>query len=301
MWKVLRIDGSCAGSLAMISGVAYQIVCQIMNIDLSNKVALVTGAAQGIGAAIARTLAAAGATVVITDLEALSELAGVVLSDILAEGGKAEFMILDVSAEQHWQSVMDHVKRRHGGLDILVNNAGVVLVKPVEDISLEEMRWISGVNIEGVFLGVKYALPVMKAKAAANPAGASIINMSSAMGIKGYPFGSLYSMSKGAIRLFSKSVALEFAELKYNIRVNSVHPGLVDTAMVDYESDRLSQLGAMGTSTQQEMREAFKEMNPLGRMGTPQELANAVLFLASDLSSFVTASEMTVDGGETAR
>ncbi len=285
----------------MISGVAYQIVCQIMNIDLSNKVALVTGAAQGIGAAIARTLAAAGATVVITDLEALSELAGVVLSDILAEGGKAEFMILDVSAEQHWQSVMDHVKRRHGGLDILVNNAGVVLVKPVEDISLEEMRWISGVNIEGVFLGVKYALPVMKAKAAANPAGASIINMSSAMGIKGYPFGSLYSMSKGAIRLFSKSVALEFAELKYNIRVNSVHPGLVDTAMVDYESDRLSQLGAMGTSTQQEMREAFKEMNPLGRMGTPQELANAVLFLASDLSSFVTASEMTVDGGETAR
>lgn len=285
----------------MISGVAYQIACKIMNIDLSTKVAVVTGAAQGIGAAIARTLAAAGATVVITDLEALSELAGVVLSDILAEGGKAEFMTLDVSAEQHWQSVMDHVEQQYGGLDILVNNAGVVLVKPVEDISLEEMRWISRVNIEGVFLGVKYALPVMKAKAAANPAGASIINMSSAMGIKGYPFGSLYSMSKGAIRLFSKSVALEFAELKYNIRVNSVHPGLVDTAMVDHESDKLSQLGAMGTSTRQEMREAFKQMNPLGRMGTPQELANAVLFLASDLSSFVTASEMTVDGGETAR
>lgn len=298
---MLRIDNSCAGSLAMISGVAYQIACKIMNIDLSTKVAVVTGAAQGIGAAIARTLAAAGATVVITDLEALSELAGVVLSDILAEGGKAEFMTLDVSAEQHWQSVMDHVEQQYGGLDILVNNAGVVLVKPVEDISLEEMRWISRVNIEGVFLGVKYALPVMKAKAAANPAGASIINMSSAMGIKGYPFGSLYSMSKGAIRLFSKSVALEFAELKYNIRVNSVHPGLVDTAMVDHESDKLSQLGAMGTSTRQEMREAFKQMNPLGRMGTPQELANAVLFLASDLSSFVTASEMTVDGGETAR
>jgi NAD(P)-dependent dehydrogenase (short-subunit alcohol dehydrogenase family) len=285
----------------MISGVAYQIVCQIMNIDLSTKVAVVTGAAQGIGAAIARTLAAAGATVIITDLEALSERAGVVLSDILADGGKAEFMALDVSAEQHWQSVMDHVEQQYGGLDILVNNAGVVLVKPVEDISLEEMRWISRVNIEGVFLGVKHALPVMKSKAALNPAGASIINMSSAMGIKGYPFGSLYSMTKGAIRLFSKSVALEFAELKYNIRVNSVHPGLVDTAMVDHESDKLSQLGAMGTSTRQEMREAFKQMNPLGRMGTPQELANAVLFLASDLSSFVTASEMTVDGGETAR
>lgn len=272
-----------------------------MNIDLSNKVALVTGAAQGIGAAVARTLAAAGATVIVTDLEARSDLAEAVLAEISDSGRSAEFIVLDVSAEPHWQSVMEQVEQRYGGLDILVNNAGVVLVKPVEDVSLAEMRWISRVNIEGVFLGVKHALPLMKAKAAANPAGASIINISSAMGIKGYPFGSLYSMTKGAIRLFSKSVALEFAQLKYNIRVNSVHPGLVDTAMVDHESDKLSQLGAMGTTTPQEMRQAFEDLNPMGRLGTPQELANAVLFLASDLSSFITGSEMTVDGGETAR
>ena len=170
----------------------------------------------------------------------------------------------------------------------------------VEDVTLEELRWISRINIEGVFLGVKHVLPLMKPRAAALPAGGSIINFSSAMGIKGYPFGSMYSMTKGAIRLFSKSVALEFAELKYNIRVNSIHPGLVDTPMVEYESEKLAELGAMGTSTPAEMRQAFEQLNPLGRLGTPRELAHAVLFLASDLSSFVTGSEMTVDGGETA-
>jgi NAD(P)-dependent dehydrogenase (short-subunit alcohol dehydrogenase family) len=272
-----------------------------MHIDLTGKVALVTGAAQGIGAAVARTLAAAGAAVIVTDLDARLDMVGAVLAEIRDRGYRAEFTALDVSEEQHWQSAMAQVERRHGGLDILVNNAGVVLVKPVEQVSLEEMRWITRINMEGVFLGVKHALPLMKPRAAANPAGASIINISSAMGIKGYPFGSLYSMTKGAIRLFSKSVALEFAQLKYNIRVNSVHPGLVDTAMVDFETDKLSQLGAMGTSTPQEMRQAFENYNPLGRLGTPQELANAVLFLASDLSSFITGSEMTVDGGETAR
>ena len=120
------------------------------------------------------------------------------------------------------------------------------------------------------------------------------------MGIKGYPFGSLYSMTKGAIRLFTKSIALEFAALKYNIRVNSIHPGLVDTPMVEHESDKLSQLGAMGATTPAEMRLALQSLNPTGRMGTPQELANAVAFLASDLSSFMNGSEMIVDGGETA-
>ena len=271
-----------------------------MEIDLGKKVALVTGAAQGIGAAVAKTLAAAGASVIVTDLDAQANMAAAVVAEITGCGGNAEFIVLDVSNEQHWQSVMQQVKQRHGGLDVLVNNAGVVLVKPVEEVTLEEIRRICRVNIEGVVLGVKHALPLMKPRAAANPAGCSIINFSSAMGIKGYPFGSLYSMTKGAIRLFTKSIALEFAALKYNIRVNSIHPGLVDTPMVEHESDKLAQLGAMGATTPAEMRLALQSLNPTGRMGTPQELANAVAFLASDLSSFMNGSEMIVDGGETA-
>ncbi|MEJ8566986.1 SDR family NAD(P)-dependent oxidoreductase [Elongatibacter sediminis] len=271
-----------------------------MEIDLSEKVALVTGAAGGIGAAVARTLAASGAAVVVTDLEARAEDAGKLVAEIERDGGQAEFRALDVSEESAWQAVMQHVAETYGGLDVLVNNAGVVLVKPVEEVSLEEFQWITGINVGGAFLGVRHALPVMKKRAAARPAGGSIINFSSAMGIKGYPYGSMYSLTKGAIRLFSKSIALEFADLGYNIRVNSIHPGLVDTAMVEQESEELSALGAMGTSTPDEMRQAFQALNPLGRLGTPQELANAVLFLASDLSSFVTGSEMTVDGGETA-
>ena len=272
-----------------------------MKVDLSGKVALVTGAANGIGAAVAKTLACAGATVMVTDLEAQASLAADVVAEIVNCGGSAEFTALDISCEQDWIRVIDTLQSDHGGLDILVNNAGVVLVKPVAETTLEELRWISRVNIEGVFLGVKYAVPLMKNRAKSNPAGASIINFSSAMGIKGYPFGSLYSMTKGAIRAFSKSVALEFAQLDYNIRVNSIHPGLVDTPMVQHETEELSALGAMGTSNAQEMRQAFENLNPLGRLGTPQELANAVLFLASDLSSFITGSEMTVDGGETAQ
>ena len=272
-----------------------------MQIDLNGKVALVTGAASGIGAAVARALAAAGATVIVTDLGARAADGEAVVADIVAAGGEAEFLRLDVAEEPEWQEVMAAVGARHGGLDVLVNNAGVVLVKPVEATTLEEMRWIVRVNAEGVFLGVKHALPLMKPRAARNPAGCSIINFSSAMGIKGYPFGSLYSMTKGAIRLFTKAIALEFAELKYNIRVNSIHPGLVDTAMVRHESEKLAELGAMGAATTGEMREALTSLNPLGRMGRPEELANAVLFLASDLSTFMNGSEMIVDGGETAR
>ena len=272
-----------------------------MSIDLSGKTAVVTGAASGIGESVAITLAAAGASVIVTDLAAQAARGAEVVARITELGGSACFHALDISDEQQWVAVMSSVREQHAGLDILVNNAGVVLVKPIEETSLDELRWISRINIEGTFLGVKHSIPLLRVRAQTNPAGASIINFSSAMGIKGYPFGSLYSMTKGAIRAFSKSIALEFAQLRYNIRVNSIHPGLVDTAMVGLESEKLSALGAMGTSTPEEMRRAFQNLNPLGRLGSPQELANAVLFLASDLSSFITGSEMTVDGGETAQ
>lgn len=270
-------------------------------INLNDRVALVTGAAGGIGAAVARALAGAGATVVVTDLESQAARAQAVLAEIAAGGGRAEFIALDVGDERHWRDAMATVERHHAGLDVLVNNAGVVLVKQLEEVSLDELHWISRINIEGTFLGIRSALPLMKQRAACRTTGGSIVNLSSAMGIKGYPFGSLYSMTKGAIRLLSKSLALEFAQLGYNIRVNSLHPGLVDTTMVVRETEKLSQLGVMGTSTAQEMRQAFERLNPLGRLGTAQEIANAVLFLASDLSTFVNGAEMTVDGGETAQ
>ena len=273
----------------------------ITSINLGGKVALVTGAARGIGAAVAKTLAAAGASVVVSDLESCAKLGQRVVDEIAESGGQAVFIGLDVSNEDNWQSVIQVVKESYGGLDILVNNAGVVLVKPVEETGLEELHRITRVNIDGVFLGIKYALPLLKECSVRHKSGGSVINFSSAMGIKGYPFGSLYSMSKGAIRLFSKSVALEFAQLGYNVRVNSIHPGLVDTAMVDEESQKLAALGAMGTSTKEEMRQAFRNLNPLGRFGLPDEIANTVLFLASDLSSFVNGSELVVDGGETAQ
>ncbi len=272
-----------------------------MSIDLNNKTVLVTGAANGIGASIATTLAGAGAFVIVSDRAQEATRGESLTAVIVASGGRAEFHVLDVCEEADWKRVIAHLVEIDCGLDVLVNNAGVVLVKPFEETSLEELRWISRVNIEGGFLGIGHALPLLKRSGERNVAGASVINFSSAMGIKGYPFGSAYSLTKGAIRLFSKSIALEFAQLKYNIRVNTLHPGLVDTPMVAHESEKLSALGAMGTSTADEMRAAFMALNPLGRLGTPQELANAVLFLASDLSSFVTASEMTVDGGETAQ
>jgi len=272
-----------------------------VSIDLKDKTVLVTGAASGIGEAVARTLAGAGASVILTDLEAQADSAAAVVADITAAGAVAQYLPLDISQEPQWIAVIERVKEQYGGLDVLVNNAGVVLVKPIGETTLEELRWISQINIEGAFLGVKHSLPLLRLCGKRNPSGASIINFSSAMGIKGYPFGSLYSMTKGAIRMFSKSIALEFAQLQYNVRVNSIHPGLVDTAMVAQESEKLSALGAMNTSSAEEMRQAFQELNPLGRLGTPQELANAVLFLASDLSSFITGSEMTVDGGETAQ
>lgn len=272
-----------------------------MDVDLSNKTALVTGSASGIGAAVANTLAASGANVVISDLESQSSRGIQLAQTINADGGRAEFQILDISDEPNWINLVEHVGAQYGGLDVLVNNAGVVLVKPLIETSLEDLRWISRVNVEGTFLGVRHTLPLLMQRGQSNPAGASIINFSSAMGIKGYPFGSMYSMTKGAIRSFTKSIALEFAQLKYNIRANSIHPGLVDTGMVKKEAAELSALGAMGTENAEQMRQAFQDLNPLGRLGTPQELANAVLFLASDLSSFVTGSEMTVDGGETAQ
>lgn len=264
---------------------------------VDGKTILITGAAQGIGAATARVLAAAGAELFVADID---EAAGEALvAGLQGTGCNAQFLPLDVTDEAQWQKVLRQVADQ-GGLDVLVNNAGIVIVGGIEQTSLADLERITAVNLHGTFLGIKHAVPVMKARAAARAAGGSIVNVSSAVGIKAYPFGAAYSMTKGGVRLLTKSAAVEFAMLKYNIRVNSIHPGLVETPMLEQETVEHARLGSLGGTTEAATRAAFEAMAPIGRFAEPEEIARGILFLASDDSSFMTGSELVMDGGDTA-
>ncbi len=220
-----------------------------------------------------------------------------VVKGIHADGGQAEFYRLDVTDEQNWRQLIEHVETSYGRLDILVNNAGIALVKPLEETTLDDFRRVTQVNVDGVFLGIKNALSLMKKSAIQKPAGGSIINLSSVVGNVGLVFGVAYGMSKGAVRNMTKCVALECAHLGYNIRVNSVHPGIIDTPMVEAEARYWTETGAMGTTTLDETLAALTALHPMGRFGTPEEVARAVLYLASDDSAFTTGTEHIVDGG----
>jgi len=255
--------------------------------ELDGRVALVTGASRGIGAASARALAAAGARVVATDIEAPDELARAV-------GGLA--LALDVTQEDSWIKTLAHVAQEVGGLDILVNNAGLLLVKPATTTTLEEWRRIQSVNVEGVFLGCKHAVPRIAERAGRWPGGGAIVNLSSVAGMGGGPLMSAYCASKGAVRLMTKALALEFAAAK--VRVNSVHPGVIDTAMGEDLAKDLALAQGVGGN---EAREALVQLHPLGRMGDAKNIADAVTFLASDRAAFITGTELVVDGGMTAR
>lgn len=249
---------------------------------LKNKIALITGAAQGIGKATAQLFAEQGAVVIISDVN--DNLANSICNSI---GESAHYMHLDVSKEDEWKHVFREIINTFGGLDILVNNAGIMgagnnfgLQDP-EYCSLEDWRTIHAVNLDGTFLGCKSAIEVMKNKSG------SIVNVSSRSGIVGVPGAAAYASSKAAIRNHTKSVALYCAQQKYNIRCNSVHPGSILTPLWEE---------AWG-----DHKEAAKEQIeagiPLGRMGKPEEAAQAILFLASDESSFITGSEIIIDGG----
>ncbi len=247
---------------------------------LEGRVAVVTGGGGGIGREMCLALAGAGAHVVAGDLD---RAAGAdAASAVGAAGGSAEFHPLDVTSEESWTSLLGMVRERRGGLDILVNNAGIFLLRHIDETTVEEWDRVMAVNARGVFLGTKHAALLMRERG-----GGSIINISSASGITGSPFEGAYTASKGAVRLFTKSAALRFAP--DGIRVNSVHPATVDTSMVDvlWESDP-------------DLRENVMRAVPLGRLARPEEIARTVLFLASDDSSFMTGSEVVVDGGMTA-
>jgi NAD(P)-dependent dehydrogenase (short-subunit alcohol dehydrogenase family) len=264
---------------------------------VDGKVALVSGSAQGIGAATAKLLAQAGAKVVVSDLQV--EQGEQTAKEIRESGGEARFERLDVTSEADWKAVLGRTEADLGGLDVLVNNAGVELIKPIAELTLEDWRFISSINLDGVFLGTKYGIDLMKRTAARNAGGASIVNLSSVAGIVGTAFQSAYNMSKGGVRLFTKSTALECASLGLAIRVNSVHPGLIHTPMGEQWVDEFTKVG--WGETREATLEAATNLHPIGRLGEPEDVAKAILFLASDDAAFITGSELVVDGGLTAQ
>jgi len=248
----------------------------------NNKTALVTGGGSGLGEASSLRLAEEGAHVFVTDIS--GDSAERVVQTIRKSGGSATALPHDVTQECDWQRVHDTIAGACVSLDILVNNAGVVFSGNIEETSLSDWRAVNSVNSEGVFLGMKSCLDLM------SKPGGSIINISSIEGIIGDPNLIAYNASKGGVRIFSKSAALHCAKSGYPVRVNSIHPGYVGTAMVQ---------GALATLSEEEGNALFAELLgkiPMGRLGEPVEIANGVVFLASDEASFVTGSAFTVDG-----
>ncbi len=257
---------------------------------VSGKVALVTGAASGIGAACARLLAAEGAQVMLVDL---NDAPGAkVVTEIRAAGGAAEYAHLDVVNESSWIALMASIEARFGGLNIAVNCAGTAVSKlsfPTET-TLEEWRRIVGINLEGTFLATKHELALMMKTA---PVAGSIINISSVLGIVGQPGIASYNASKGGVRLYSKSVALSCAQDRVNVRVNTIHPGFIRTPLLEQSIARFGDA--------EEGRKFYDNLQPIGHLGEPDDIAFGALYLASDESRFVTGAELVIDGGYTAR
>ena len=248
---------------------------------LEGKVALISGGARGQGAAEAKLFAGEGAKVVFGDI--LDDLGKQVEAEIHEVGGEALYIHLDVTNAADWASAVEAAVSRYGRLDVLVNNAGITIRKNVEDTTEEDWDRIMAINAKGVFLGTKQAIPAMR-----ESGGGSIVNISSIAGLVGSPYsGASYAATKGAVRLFTKATAIQYA--KEGIRCNSVHPGLLETPMTQ---DMLADAAH---------REERTQRIPLGRVGTAEDIAYGVLYLASDESSFVTGSELVIDGGATAQ
>ncbi len=262
---------------------------------LTGRSALVTGAAQGIGAATARLMATEGASVIVADVQEREGQA--VAEAIRAAGGRSAFVKLDVTDETSWRKASDVARTQFDGLDILVNNAGIILRGPSVEMSLDDWRAIEAVNIDGVFLGTRACAPLLRERASRWTGGSAIVNLSSIMGLVGAAMSGAYSMSKGAVRSYTKSLALELAPTK--VRVNSVHPGFVDTDMAVGAKKFFVDKGMAADGDA--AHKMLVGRHPLGRLGTVDDIARAILFLASDDSAFITGSELVVDGGYTAQ
>ncbi|ASC06292.1 dehydrogenase [Acetobacter pasteurianus] len=250
---------------------------------VAGKVAIVSGAANGIGKATAQLLAKEGAKVVIGDLK--EEDGQKAVAEIKAAGGEAAFVKLNVTDEVAWKAAIEQTLKLYGRLDIAVNNAGIAYSGSVESTSLEDWRRVQSINLDGVFLGTQVAIEAMK-----KSGGGSIVNLSSIEGLIGDPMLAAYNASKGGVRLFTKSAALHCAKSGYKIRVNSVHPGYIWTPMV-----------AGLTKEDAAARQKLVDLHPIGHLGEPNDIAYGILYLASDESKFVTGSELVIDGGYTAQ
>ena len=248
---------------------------------LDGKVALISGGARGQGATEARMLAMEGASVVFGDI--LDDAGKQVEAQIRELGGEATYVHLDVTSEADWQSAVDTAVSAYGKLNVLVNNAGILIRKTLEETTGEDWDRIMSINAKGVFLGTRAAIPAMR-----EAGGGSIVNISSTAGLVSSPSGSAsYTATKGAVRLLTKSTAIQYA--REGIRCNSVHPGPIETDMIQ---------DSLNDPAQMELR---MQRLPMGRVGKPEEVAYGVIYLASDESSFVTGSELVIDGGTTAQ
>lgn len=257
---------------------------------LEGKIVLVTGGASGIGAETCRAVAAEGGAVIVADRDAARGTQ--IAADI---GADAMFVPLDVTSEENWQKVIADTVRRFGGLHGLVNAAGIGLPGTVEDTTLEDYRRVYAINTTGTFLGCKHAVLAMKpgdGRPDLSGKRGSIVNISSILGLRGSPYSLAYVASKGAVRLLTKSVALHCGQMRYGIRCNSVHPGYIDTPMIQPRLQ--STIEGMGG------REWLEGLHPIGRLGRPEEIAAPIVFLLSDEASFCTGAEFVADGGVTA-
>ncbi len=267
-----------------------------MSGSLNGRTAVVTGAASGVGEAVAVRLARSGAKVVALDLD--SEKLEAVTQRIRDDGGMASAYRLDVSDEREWETFDPWLRATHGGLHVFVGNAGIFDVRKVEDTTLEQWTRLVRVNLDGIFLGTRTAVRIMKDTPVVEGTTHSIVNISSVGGIIGAPYGSAYHATKGGIRLFTKSVALECGLLKYPIRANTVHPGPTETPM---GGQLLRDRAALTGSAETDVHADLLRLVPLGRLGQPDDIAGAVAFLSGPEAGFMTGSEMIVDGGFTAR
>jgi NAD(P)-dependent dehydrogenase (short-subunit alcohol dehydrogenase family) len=255
-----------------------------MSISLPGAIVLITGANGGIGRELCKSVKAAEATVIATDLG--------------ADGAGIEcdlYLPHDVTSEADWKRVAREIESRYGRLDGLVNNAGISIVTKIEDSPLSEWHKVNAVNVDSVVIGAQVCLELLKAGGKARKGGASIVNFSSVGGLRGSAFNAAYCTSKAAVKMLSKCMGAEFAALGYNIRCNSVHPGGIDTDMLRGIIDRYVELGAAPSYAAAE--EGIKINHPIGRMGRPDELGGGVVYLLSEDASFVTCAEFLIDGG----